>query len=199
MSSLQTQTGTASPQDQDLTLANYGKALRVIGQDLAELFPRVLEIETDGVNFEARGESHPNPFEAIKESVVKKAWNRLFKKDSGAGVPPPTPASFARSYGPEEIDRLDRLSQAERSGTFRKADIYSLSERLRTMGAIVDSRNGRLKHLHKEADRLVVEYWDQQGQLQSAKLTTVILYRHHQQFGLQRQNAPLELWEGYDF
>jgi hypothetical protein len=196
---LQTETGTIPPQDQDLALGNYGKALRVIGQDLAELFPRVLEIETDGTNFEARGESHPNPFEAIKESRVKKAWNKLLMKDATTGRQPAPPPSFARTYGAEEIERLDRLNQAERSGTFRKADIYSLSERLRTMGAIVDSRNGRLKHLHKEADRLVVEYWDQQGQLQSAKLTTVILYRHHQRFGLLRQNAPLELWEGYDF
>ena len=137
---LQTDTGTDSPQDQDLALAIYAKALRVIGQDLAELFPRVLEIETDGINFEARGESHPNPFEAVKESAVKKAWNKLLRKGAATRRPAAPPASFARSYGPEEIERMDRINQAERSGTFRKADIYSLSERLRTMGAIVDSR-----------------------------------------------------------
>lgn len=67
------------------------------------------------------------------------------------------------------------------------------------MGAIVDKKNGSLKRLHKEADRLFVEYWDTQGQLQSAKLTTVIFYRNHQIVDPRRQNAPAELWEGYDF
>jgi hypothetical protein len=53
--------------------------------------------------------------------------------------------------------------------------------------------------LHKEADRLFVEYWDTQGQLQSAKLTTVIFYRNQQHADPRRRNAPAELWEGYDF
>ena len=67
------------------------------------------------------------------------------------------------------------------------------------MGDIVDKKNGSLKRLHKEADRLFVEYWDAQGQLQSAKLTTVIFYRNQQHADPRRQNAPAELWEGYDF
>jgi len=67
------------------------------------------------------------------------------------------------------------------------------------MGAIVDKKNGALKRLHKEADRLFIEYWDAQGQLRSAKLTTVIFYRNQQHTDPRRQNAPTELWEGYDF
>ncbi len=194
------------PQQVDAATANagaevaepsYALALRVVGQDLAQLFPRVLEIETDGTVFEARGESHPNPFETIQEGFFARAWNKL------RGIAPAQPAaatsSFSRRYEPAEIERLDQLNRAHRLDNFRRADIYSLAERLRTMGAIVDGKNGRLKHLRKDADHLVVEYWDRQNQLQSAKLTTVILYRNQQQLDQQRRNGPSELWEGYDF
>lgn len=194
------QAGPTSPPDPVLATANYGRALRVIGQDLAVLFPRVLDVETDGIDFKAHGECHPNPFEAVKESFLNRIWRRMFHKSPEAPTQPPPPAAcFARNYDAAEIERLDRLNSAQREENSRRADVYSLSERLRTMGAIVDKKNGRLKRLHKEADRLFVEYWDQKGELQSAKLTTVIFYRNQQRFGRQRHNAPAELWEGYDF
>jgi hypothetical protein len=68
------------------------------------------------------------------------------------------------------------------------------------MGSIVKSRKGRLKQLRKEADRFFADYWDQDGKLQTAKLTTVILYRNPQHSSSQNgTQGPKELWEGYDF
>jgi hypothetical protein len=68
------------------------------------------------------------------------------------------------------------------------------------MGGIVNSRQGRLKQLRKNADRLFADYWDQDGKIQTAKLTTVILYRNQQSHDSQGNAAlPKELWEGYDF
>lgn len=198
----ETQTvSTNTSSDLGLASVGYAKAFRVIGQELAGLFPRVLEIETDGVNFAARGESHPNPFEAVKQSILRRIWNRLCgKKPPSKQVEPQPPrANFTRIYGPEEIDRIDWLNSANRTGTSRRADSYSLAERLRTMGDIVDKKNGRLKRLGKDSDRLFVEYWDQQGQLQTARLTTVIMYRSHHRNDMEPQSSPLELWEGYDF
>ena len=193
----QTDGAPATSSAAEVAQANYALALRVIGQDLSQLFPRVLEIETDGTVFEARGESHPNPFEAVRQSILARAWNKL--RGIEPAQPSATTASFSRRYEPAEIERIDQLNRAQRSESFRRADIYSLAERLRTMGAIVDGKNGRLKHLRKDADRLVVEYWDRQNQLQSAKLTTVILYRNQQLLNRQRRSGPAELWEGYDF
>ena len=193
----QVDSATAASGAAEVAKAHYALALRVIGQDLCQLFPRVLEIDTDGTIFEARGESHPNPFEAIREGIFTKAWNKL--RGTELAQPAAPAASFTRRYGPDEIERIDKLNRAQRSENFRRADIYSLPERLRIMGAIVDAKKGRLKNLRKDADRLVVEYWDQQGQLQSAKLTTVILYRNQQQLAQQRRSDPSELWEGYDF
>jgi hypothetical protein len=194
-------TKSGSPDAEIQAGTNYGRALRVMGQDLTNLFPKILEIDTDGTSFEARGESHPNPFERIQESFFKKAWSGLFHRKAVADSRPmqAEPMSFVRSYNPGEIDRLDRLHSAARTGTLQRADMYSLAERLRIMGAIVDSRNGRFKQLRKESDRLSVAYWDQDGNLQTAKLTTVIMYRNQRRYELQRRNPPTELWEGYHF
>jgi hypothetical protein len=183
-------------------VVDYARALRAIGQDLTDLFPRVLEINTDGVNFEARGESHPNPFHQVKEPSFKRLWNRLFAKDSSAEpiVPEAERLTFTRTYSPQDIERLDQLYSANRTNQGKRPDNYSLAERLRTMGGIVKSRKGRLKQLRKNGDHLFVDYWDQNGKIQTAKLTTVILYRNQQHSPAQNGTpAPKELWEGYDF
>jgi hypothetical protein len=197
----QTENETSSAYQPILTTVSYGKALRVIGQELAGMFPRVLEITADGANFAVSGECHPNPFEAVKESFFKKIWQSLFARASAAdSAQTPAPAtSFSRSYDGAEIARLDQISRARRSGNGRRADAYSLAERLRTLGSIVDTNKGRLKHLRKEADRFSVEYWDPQGEVKTAKLTTVIMYRNQLRIDARRQDSPAELWEGYDF
>jgi hypothetical protein len=64
------------------------------------------------------------------------------------------------------------------------------------MGRIVTSRGGRLQRLRKDGDSFFADYWDQKGDLRTAKLTTVILYRNQQRSDV---SAPKELWEGYDF
>ena len=195
---------TSTPPGHEPTpaLADYARALRAIGQDLSDLFPKVLEIDTDGVNFEARGQSHANPFHRVRERSFKRLWKKLFGKDATAESTTPelTSAAFTRSYCAEDIERLDQHYSANRSGQQKRPDNYSLAERLRTMGGIVNSRKGRLKQLRKNADRLFADYWDQDGKIQTAKLTTVILYRNLQRHDSQSNSpAPKELWEGYDF
>ncbi|HEX9662236.1 MAG TPA: hypothetical protein VGB27_08115 [Candidatus Binatia bacterium] len=183
-------------------VTDYARALRAIGQDLTDLFPKVLEIDTDGVNFEARGQSHANPFHRVRERRFNKIWNKLIRKDAQAEsiTPELTTETFTRAYSADDIERLDQHYSANRSGQQKKPDNYSLAERLRTMGGIVNSRQGRLKQLRKNADRLFADYWDQDGKIQTAKLTTVILYRNQQSHDSQSNAAlPKELWEGYDF
>ena len=191
----------AAQRDSSPATATYSRVFRIIGQDVAGFFPRTLEITTHGENFEVQGQCHPNPFEAIKETFLNRIWRRVARRVSAPGAEETQPpACFARTYDAAELDQLDHLYSANRRADgSRRADAYSLSERLRTMGAIVDKRNGSLKRLHKEADRFSIEYWDAQGQLQSANLTTVIFYRNQQHADPRRHKAPAELWEGYDF
>ena len=200
MSSNPAATEKVAQRDSNPATATYSRVFRVIGQDLAGFFPRTLEITANGEVFEAQGQCHPNPFEAVKETFLNRIWRSVARKASvEAPEESQSPASFARTYDADEIERLDRLYSANRGDGSRRADAYSLSERFRTLGALVDKKNGSLKRLHKEADRLFIEYWDAQGQLQSAKLTTVIFYRNPQQVDPRRHNTPSELWEGYDF
>ena len=180
-----------------LMTLDYSRPLRAIGQDLTTFFPRILVIETDGINFTARGRSHPNPFHRVKKSAFKHIWQMLT-----GDAPEPDPSAyeaeaddFQRIYTPADIDRLDQLFSANRTGQVARPDSYSLPERLRAMGRIVNSRNGRLQQLRKDADSFFADYWDQRGELRTAKLTTVILYRDQQSTG----STPKELWEGYDF
>ena len=177
---------------------DYSRVLRAIGQDLTELFPKTLVIETDGTNFTAYGKSHPNPFHRVRKSAFKNIWEKLT-----GDAPEPDPLSydcsaddFQRTYTPADIDRLDQLFSANRTGQVARPDSYSLAERLRTMGSIVNSRSGRLQRLRKDADNFFADYLDQLGELRTAKLTTVILYRNQQD---SAGSAPKELWEGYDF
>jgi hypothetical protein len=193
-------TSTSTAHEPVPAVADYARALRAIGQDLTDLFPKVLEIDTDGLNFEARGESHANPFHQAKAASFKRLWNRIFGKDSEPLPAEPERVKFTRTYSPEDIERLDQLYSVNRSSQGKRPDNYSLAERLRTMGGIVKSRKGRLKQLRKDADRLFVDYWDPDGNIQTAKLTTVILYRNQQlQLSPGESHGPKELWEGYDF
>jgi hypothetical protein len=187
-----------SPNDAVHVKVDYSRALRAIGQDLTHLFPKILIIETDGVNFTARGKSHPNPFHRVKSSTLKNVWHTLTGKVPGAEprVQEPSTDDFQRSYTPADIDRMDQLYSANRNGRLERPESYSLAERLRAMGQIVKSRNGRLQRLRKDADSLFADYWDQNGDLRTAKLTTVILYRNQEQ---PAGSLPKELWEGYDF
>jgi hypothetical protein len=181
-------------------LVDYGRAMRAIGQDLTELFPKTVEIEFDGSSFIARGRSHLNPFQQYKESSYKDFWRRLIGRKSARETVDEEPVApeFERVYGAADIDRLDALYRANRTGQIGRPDSYSFAERLRVMGGIVDSRQGRLKSLRKNADNLFVEYWDTNGEIRNAKLTTVILYRNPQEHPSPNR-TPRELWEGYDF
>jgi hypothetical protein len=181
-------------------VVDYARALRAIGQDLTQLFPKNLVIETDGANFEAHGESHANPFHRVPEGAFKRLFNRIFgRKAATAATALESAGTFVRRYSADDIDRLDQFYGTKRSpGARKRPDNYSLAERLRTMGGIVKARNGRLKQVCKTGDQFIAEYWDVDGKLRSTKLTTVIMYRNPSN-DFHNASQPRELWEGYDF
>ena len=183
-----------------LTTMDYGRALRAIGQDLSELYPKTFEIDTNGVNFIARGQSHPNPFKQnLRPGALARLWRtlRATKLDGKITADESLDRSFSRNYTPETILSLDQAYSAKRTGQLSRPDNYSLAERLRTLGGIVKARQGRLKQVRKDGDQLFADYWNAQGEVCTAKLTTVILYRNQQESA--QGPGSQELWEGYDF
>ena len=94
---------------------------------------------------------------------------------------------FTRSYTAEDINLL------EERGTFHrkisgdcKPDLYSLSERLRMIGRIVDANGGRLTKLFKDGNTIVFHYQDKDGESHRAEFSNLTLYKLQQQCYSQR-------------
>src|ERR1700730_14676283 len=92
----------------------YARALRAIGQDLADLSPEKLEIEIAGDDFVARGNSRYNPLEAKDPDVnpLTKIWNKLVHNNR-KGDPVQSQSliiPFVRTYTLADINRLDEVA-----------------------------------------------------------------------------------------
>jgi len=169
---------------------NYARALRAIGQDLSALYPDDLEIRVTDSEFTALGvgldkgpvdqPSNPN--------IVQRTWHRLTGYEPGILLPPATPyrEPFLRKYNVDEINRLDDLGQASRGKKSGKPDIYSLGERLRTVGRIVDACGGTLIRIVKCRNSMRFEYRDQNGREQTEEYTNLALYKYQQRYYAER-------------
>src|SRR5262245_9558140 len=91
----------------------YARALRAIGQDLADLFPTSIEIRFFGGKYVIRGEcskdrlaaKQPKPQrQGLKDfctDMLARDVSTLTRQAQSAIVP------FERTYGPEDIDQID--------------------------------------------------------------------------------------------
>ena len=97
----------------------YARALRVIGQDLADLFPERVEIETAGDSFVVRGEGRDKSQRTVKNGGVTVPGLKKLLRGKGAADAVDTPLSivpFTRSYTAEDINLLEErrnLAQKE--------------------------------------------------------------------------------------
>lgn len=148
---------------------HYARALRAIGQDLADLFPQRVEIEMSGADFIARGCRRPGGL-ALKNSELSQPSAPI--QDAG----------FARTYTPEAIDQLDAMGRARRTGSVQIPNLYSLSERLRMIGRIVDEKNGRLVSLCQNMNTITVQYRNPQNELHQEAYSILTLYKLQQQY-----------------
>ena len=169
-----------------LLCEHYGRALRAIGQDLADLFLERLEIQTTGENFVARGRRRP------RTSAWRKTGERVIRQNltEPSLLVQPSHAAFVRTYTPDEIDRLDEMGRARRTDSSQRADFYSLSEKLRIIGRIVDQKNGQLVHLCQERNTITLQYRDAQDEIHQEEYSTLTLYKLQQQYYSGRWYKP---------
>lgn len=164
------------PMKLQLLRDQYARALRAIGQDLADLFPERLEIQRAGQNFVARGRRRPrtSAWKTNEEHVIRQNLTQ----------PPPRVrhSAFVRTYTPDEIDRLDEMGRARRIDSAQRPELYSLSERLRIVGRIVDEKNAELVHLCQERNTITVQYRDPQDEFHQEEYSTLTLYKLQQQY-----------------
>lgn len=155
---------------------HYARALRAIGQDLADLFPHDLEIEVNGEELIARGQG------MAEENLLRKVWNKLVGQDRDIVQWQLSFVPFVRTYSQEDIDRLDKSGSNRRNVVTEIPDIYSLGERLRTVGRIVDMKGAQLVKLSKNLNNLVLQYRDKRGQIYGEEYTTFALCRIQQEY-----------------
>lgn len=183
---------------------NFARSLRAIGQGLAALFPEYLEIELNGDNYIARGKGRADAIQAVTTSqtgVLGTIWNKLARRDlkSDAVQPPSSSVAFERVYTVADIDQLDHTNAAHRRSLSRMPDIYSLAERLRTIGRMVDSRGGQLIKVIMDMDAIKFEYRDRENKVSLVESTNFALYKLQQEYYSGRSDPESsDPWKGLD-
>ena len=146
-----------------LLRGQYARALRAIGQDLADLFPERVEIQTAGQNFVARGRRRP------RTSAWKTNEEHVIRQNLTQPSPQVRHSAFVRTYTPDEIDRLDEMGRARRIDSAQRPEL----ERLRMVGRIVDEKNAELVHLCQERNTITVQYRDPQDEFHQEEYSTL--------------------------
>ena len=176
----------------------YARALRAIGQDLADLFPESVDIQVDGEKFIVRGECSRDRLAAKQPKPqrqgLKDFWADLLARDVSARAGPAKAATvpFERSYSPQDINHIDEAGMRRRFGAGKIPDIRSLAEILRTVGRLVDGQSGQLMTIHKDARRIVFKYSDGAGKSHNDMMTIPDLYKLQKNF-YQKRAAPVGL------
>jgi hypothetical protein len=176
----------------------HARALRVIGQDLADLMPENLAIELHGNEFVASGLCTKSRINGQSSTILKKL---LDKAAAIIRVPAREPdlefVPFNRTYNADDIDRLDRQGTNRRGAANGIPDIYTLGERLRTIGKVIDAHNGRIVRIFKDLHQIMFEYQDGQGSSRKEEMSNTELYQLQQRYAAGRGGAtPNESGEG---
>jgi hypothetical protein len=169
----------------------YARALRVIGQDLADLIPENLAIELQGDNFVAQGlctksrigEQNPATPWANLSRLCITLFGKIFR--TSGREPDLEFVPFSRTYNARDIDRLDKQGTQQRNIT-SMPDIYTLGERLRTIGKVIDAHNGRIVRVFKDLHQIIFEYQDAAGTARKEELSNTELYQLQQRYAAER-------------
>jgi len=168
-------------------------ALRVIGQELADLCPLNLEIEVKDDRFVVTGRGLPESAQADSAAakILSKIWKALIRHDPATdlidwqlkSVP------FVRTYFQADITRSDHLRSSKRTAANDLPEIYSLGERLRIVGRMVHAKGGELIRLTKTLNSVAFEYCDRDGSVHSEEYSAEDLYRIQREFYSQRETG----------
>ncbi len=174
------------------TAGIYARALRVIGQDLAGLLPESIAIELRGEEFVAAGFCTKSRMEEIEVAGSRNGIKKFIDKVADALTRPPNRepdlefVPFSRTYNIGDIERLDTQATNQRGNYAGVPDIYSLGERLRTIGKVIDGQNGRIVKICKDLHQIVFEYHDADGKARKEELSNTELYQLQQRYAAER-------------
>ena len=175
----------------------HGWALRAIGQDLADILPKYLEIEFTGQLYVVRGQGKTGGSQAVKKKgPVGKLLGKL-KSDRQEGNPKEQRAvPLERTYPLAKIHLLGEHGKSRRRNSPLSPDIHVLGERLRAVGKMIEAEDGQLIRLTMDDYRVAFKYRDSKGEIHEEEHSTPELYRsqkkgHPQRFASKERDA----WE----
>jgi hypothetical protein len=132
---------------------DYARHLRVIGQDLEGLRLEAFNLECTGdtylIWFRPGGTGlEDSPLSRLSKNRLQKLWKNRSRTRSYGQEELATPPSSARAkryrYSLSDIDRMEHESKSRRYHKPGVTDGHSLSQLLRTVGAIVRQKHERL-------------------------------------------------------
>jgi len=181
-------------------VGNYVRVLRAIGQDLKQFFPESLQIVmgADEIVVRGRGRRRISTHEKKPDkTALQSLWQKLSRQhphtdDSRAE---PSHNEFVRTYTPDDIDRLDDTGKARRTGPSQSPDLYSLEERVRMIGRIVDEKNAELLSIRLDVNDVIFEYRHRQGEVYREAYSTIDFYKLQQQYSSEREPTPQDPWQ----
>ena len=169
------------------------RALRVIGQVLADLHIDEFELDRDGDEFTVYAQ--PRALRKAPARIKLGALlHRLQDRYLGlrAGIPKTSAARSALQlhYTPADIERLDCEHQIRSLTDGKKPDPYSLPEMLRLVGSYLDQR-GRLVSLSKVQEHLTLQYLTDHGELKTEDHNVASFYDLSVHMYLKRRGRQL--------
>jgi len=155
-------------------IKDYSKALRAIGDGLEALQAELIEITCEGENYIVRAKtrrqlSKVSLLNDLRNVGFRIMWEILPERY------PWSPVDMKLSYTPEDVERLESAGQARRenAGT---PDPHSMRTALRVIGAHIDSKDARLRQIHRDGESMVIQYETSQGDCHREELTPSSLY-----------------------
>ncbi len=159
---------------------SYDQQLRAIGQSLEAKQIQVFELKKQGTSYVVRGEPEIDP------SLLARLRNWRSRRQSS------TPSAATR-YSPADIERLERLGQAQRSKSDRLPDFYSVSNTLRTVGSYLNSKDAELLELQKKPLTLTIVYQDHEGHPRFEERAIVSFYKLFIELHAKRRKPDVNL------
>lgn len=180
---------------------HWAGALRVIGQELAKYRAAFVEIEVRQDDFVVRLSGAANAGDSPAHHTKQE-----FKASGRIKIPRSKPEarreldSCEIRFSPEDISRLNEQWAAKRGSGYKNPDLYNLPELLRTAGRYLDSKGYLLKKLVKNPRTIVLQFRDQDGELNTREASVLELYRLQQDLIAKRGTTDInDLWRRRDW
>lgn len=186
--------------DKPFSLLDYPRHLRVIGQDLESLRLKTFNLECTGEAYfvwssSGGTDTEEHPLSRLSKNRLDKLWKnksqpRSRGREESFTLPSSLPTKRYR-YSFRDIERMEYENRSRRHRKNSVTDGHSLSQLLRTVGAIVGQRRERLLGISWQDFSISVVVETTQGQRQIDVFRPDNLYDLWVRMYLRRDNRAL--------